>query len=163
MTKTDTVFRKKSIERISSVEQLDDYIRLSDPGVWFVLVAIMIMLVGACVFGIFGHIDSVVPAVGIAEDGRLVCLVKKEYGERLTDDMQLRINGSRYKAKLTDRQFVQASDVAESSMLQKEDMDPKEYVYELESYGTFKDGVYEVEIITERVSPVSFLFNTNEK
>ena len=45
------VFRKKSIERISSPEQLDAYIRVTTPGVWLLLTAIAILLVGVCVWG----------------------------------------------------------------------------------------------------------------
>ena len=48
------IFRKKSIERISSPEQLHDYIRVTTPGVWLVLIAIIILLVGVviCIQGI---------------------------------------------------------------------------------------------------------------
>ena len=43
----ETVFRDKSIERISSPDQLNDYVKLSDPGIWFVLAAIVVILTGA--------------------------------------------------------------------------------------------------------------------
>ncbi len=66
----ETVFRDKAIERISSPDLLNDYVRLSDPGVWFVLAAITALLTGACIFGVFGHIDSTVPGVGIAKNGK---------------------------------------------------------------------------------------------
>lgn len=38
------LFRKSSIERISSPEQLNDYIKVSKPGVWIVMVALLIMV-----------------------------------------------------------------------------------------------------------------------
>ena len=59
----ETVFRDKSIERISSPEQLNDYVKLSDPGVWFVLAAITVLLIGACIFGVCGNVDSTVNGV----------------------------------------------------------------------------------------------------
>ena len=52
------VFRKKSIERISSPEQLNDYIRVSNPGIWLLLATIVILLAGACVWAAFGTIES---------------------------------------------------------------------------------------------------------
>ena len=89
----DTVFRDKSIERLSSPDQLNDYVKLSDPGIWFILAAIVVVLTGACIFGIFGHIDSKVPGVGIVKEGRMVCLVKKEYGDRFKPGMKAGIDG----------------------------------------------------------------------
>lgn len=43
------IFRKKSVERVSSPEQLSDYIRVSNPSVWMTLAAIIVLLAGVCV------------------------------------------------------------------------------------------------------------------
>ena len=50
------IFRKSSIDRVSSPEQLNDYIRISNPSVWMVLAAVIVLLAGVCVWGIFGHL-----------------------------------------------------------------------------------------------------------
>ena len=55
-TKNESIFRQKSIDRISSPEQLHDYIKVSSPGAWLVLVAIIIFLVGALVWAVNGSI-----------------------------------------------------------------------------------------------------------
>ena len=39
-----TVFRKESMERISSPEQLDDYLRVTTPTIWIVLAAVILLL-----------------------------------------------------------------------------------------------------------------------
>ena len=54
--KNESIFRQKSIDRISSPEQLHDYIKVSSPGAWLVLVAIIIFLVGALVWAVNGSI-----------------------------------------------------------------------------------------------------------
>ena len=36
---SDQIFRKKSLDRISSPEQLNDYIRVANPGIWMILAA----------------------------------------------------------------------------------------------------------------------------
>lgn len=51
------IFRKKSIERISSPEQLHDYIRVTTPSVWLVLIAIIILLVGVVIWAVFGKLE----------------------------------------------------------------------------------------------------------
>ena len=55
---SDQIFRKKSLDRISSPEQLNDYIRVANPGIWMILAAVIILLAGVCVWGIFGHLDT---------------------------------------------------------------------------------------------------------
>ena len=52
----NSIFRQKSIDRISSPEKLDDYIRVTTPSVWITLAAIVILLVGAIIWGIFGEL-----------------------------------------------------------------------------------------------------------
>ena len=43
---TETVFRKKTLDRISSPEQITDYLRVTNPGIWVVLVAVILLLDG---------------------------------------------------------------------------------------------------------------------
>lgn len=57
------LFRKSSMDRVSSPEQLNDYIRVTSPGVWLVLAADIVLLMGACVWRIFGRLKKLI--VGI--------------------------------------------------------------------------------------------------
>ena len=54
--KSEGVFREKSLERISEPEQLHDYIRVTSPGVWLVLIAVIVLLAGVLVWGVFGKL-----------------------------------------------------------------------------------------------------------
>ncbi len=49
-------FRQKSIDKVSSPEKLDDYIRVTTPSVWITLAAIVILLVGTLIWGIMGEL-----------------------------------------------------------------------------------------------------------
>lgn len=44
---------QKSLNRVKSPEDLNDYIRVANPGVWLVLVAVVILLAGVCIWGFF--------------------------------------------------------------------------------------------------------------
>ncbi len=52
------LFRKKSLERVSSPEQLNDYIRVTTPTVWLVLLALVILLAGILVWGVLGSVTA---------------------------------------------------------------------------------------------------------
>ncbi len=50
------IFREKSMDRISSPEQLNDYIRVTRPSVWLVLLALVILLSGMLAWSILGRV-----------------------------------------------------------------------------------------------------------
>ena len=45
---SSTIFREKSLKKIASPEQMNDYIRVSSPSVWMVLTAVIVLLAGVC-------------------------------------------------------------------------------------------------------------------
>ena len=51
------IFREKSIERISSPEELNDYIRVTSPSVWLVLAALIILLAGMLAWSVLGTVN----------------------------------------------------------------------------------------------------------
>ena len=53
-----SIFRQKSMDRVSSPEQLNDYIRVTTPSVWLVLLAVVVLLVGILAWSIFGTVEK---------------------------------------------------------------------------------------------------------
>lgn len=53
-----SIFRQKSIDRVSSPEQLNDYIRVTTPAVWLVLLSAFLLLAGMAVWSIFGTVEA---------------------------------------------------------------------------------------------------------
>lgn len=53
-----SVFRQKSLNRVSSPEQLNDYIRVTRPSVWLVLAAVILLLAGIIVWSIVGTVEA---------------------------------------------------------------------------------------------------------
>ena len=51
------IFREKSIERVTSPEKLNDYIKVTTPSVWLVLLATLILIAGTLVWAVFGKIQ----------------------------------------------------------------------------------------------------------
>lgn len=131
----DEIFRKKSLDKIKSPEQLNDYVRVANPGVWLILCAIIVLLVGFCVWGIFGQIKTTVPAQITVDDGRIVCTAPGSIG------------------KIKAGMAVEAGD-AKGTV---KSVDAANGLVEIEI--SLADGVYEGEIVTEDIAPISFVFN----
>ncbi|HAF25793.1 MAG TPA: hypothetical protein DCG85_00615 [Lachnospiraceae bacterium] len=51
------LFRKKAMDRVSSPEDLNEYIKVITPSVWLLLTAIIILLVGMVVWSIAGSVN----------------------------------------------------------------------------------------------------------
>lgn len=153
------LFRKKSIERISSPEQLNDYIRVSNPGVWMILAAIVILLVGAVVWGIVGHLDTTLPAAAVVSDGEMTVYIKEADIASIKNGMTVRVGDK--EGTITDISAEPA--VVDESFtdytLHVGGLVNGEWVYEVKVSGEFTDGVHNAEIVIESVSPMSFILN----
>ena len=53
-----SLFRQKSIDRINSPEQLNDYIRVATPSVWLVLAALVLLLIGMLAWSVLGTVEA---------------------------------------------------------------------------------------------------------
>lgn len=53
-----SIFREKSIKKVTSPEELNDYIHVTSPSVWIVLAAIVLLLAGMIVWSIFGKVKK---------------------------------------------------------------------------------------------------------
>ena len=158
----ETIFREKAVERMSSPDQLNDYVKLSDPGMWFLLAAIVVVLAGACIFGAVGHIDSTVPGVGICVDGKMTAWVKMEYGDSLHEDLKVKIGGTVYDAGLAAPKPVEIPADADTYALYLGGLEPGQWVYEVTVNGELDDGAYDAQVITEQIIPLAFLFGATE-
>ena len=58
MGEKEQLFRKKTMERISSPEQLTDYLRVTNPGIWAVLIAVILILVGIIAWAAVGVLET---------------------------------------------------------------------------------------------------------
>jgi hypothetical protein len=53
-----SVFRKKNLDKVFSPEQLNDYIKVSNPSIWIVLAAVIILLIALFAWAFFGMIPG---------------------------------------------------------------------------------------------------------
>lgn len=137
----EEIFRKKSLDKVRSPENLDDYIRVTNPGVWLLLVSIIILLAGACVWGVFGHIDSTMPTSVCVENGEVTCRIADEDISSVREGLVV---------KYADN---------ESAITDIEKDGESGYICTLSSGEAPVDGFYEGKVIIESHKPLSFILN----
>ena len=54
----ESIFRKKNIEKVFSPDQLNDYIKVSNPSTWVILAAVIIFLAAVLIWAVFGQIPG---------------------------------------------------------------------------------------------------------
>ena len=153
------LFRKKSIDKISSPEQLDDYIRVSNPGVWMLLSCIIILLVGMCVWGIFGKLNTTITAPAICNDGKTVCYVSQDDLSDIENGTTVVINEKEYTVTAVGSEPIKVTDDFGDYALHIGNIQKGEWGYEIMLDAELSDGIYEAEIVTESIAPMSFLLN----
>ena len=58
MPEQKDIFRKSSLQRISSPEKLNEYIRVSKPSVWIILGAVIVLFIAAGIWGFSAEITA---------------------------------------------------------------------------------------------------------
>ena len=139
------LFRKQNVERISSPEQLQDYMRVTNPGIWMVLAAVIALLAGLLVASALVKVETTVEAKGeIAQaGGEVVMTLTPQAGQAVREDMPVRLAGQDGRVA-----YVYESD---GETIVKAELD--------KAAEALPAGTYDVEIVTETLSPISFLLN----
>lgn len=153
------IFRKKSIDRMSSPEQLNDYIKVTNPGVWMALAAIVILLIGVCVWGVFGKLETKLPVAAVSQDGQTVLYVKEDNIASVRENMSVYVGDETYKVTSVSSQPVAVTEEISEYARHTGELSIGEWVYIVQIDGNMPDGAYKAQIVTDRVSPLYFVFN----
>jgi hypothetical protein len=90
-----TLFRKKTIDKISSPEQLTDYLKDTSPRMWIILAAVIMVLLAVIVWGILGRMETVKDVRVIVSDGQAQIVTVD--GTVIEEGMTVRIDGQEFK------------------------------------------------------------------
>ena len=130
-----TIFRKKTLDRISSPEQLTDYLRVTNPGIWTVLAAVILLLAGIFAWSAAGTLETKADVKVIVEN-------------RMAEVIPL---GS--------------ETIAEGMTLHVAGQDSVVIASETDAYGRpvgsaavdLPDGTYDGTVVTQTIHPIEFL------
>ena len=127
------------MKRISSPEQLTDYLRVTNPGIWVVLAAVLALLVGFFVWMSVGTIETTVEVGVSTQDHHAEVAVKSE-GATIEKDMVLRIGNQETTILSTKKdEYGRTVGTAEVNL---------------------PDGMYDGTLVTESVHPIQFLLTS---
>lgn len=157
---SNSVFRSSSLERVSSPEQLNDYIKVSNPSVWMVLIATIIFLIGVVVWGIFGTLTTTQDTVAVAHDGNVICYTSADNIKKISVGMEVRIGDSVGKVlSVSESSPSQIDQNFDSYTMYLGGFKVGDWVYPVQVQISVAEGVYPAQIVIENLSPISFILN----
>ena len=154
-----SLFRQKNIDRIESPEAMNDYLQVTSPGVWLVLAAVIVFLIGVCIWGIFGHIDSTIKAAVISTGEETICLVPQNALESVIENRTLKIDGNDYELAPAALEPVVIAEDTNVYWILAGNLSVGDIVYRIPLSQNMSEGVYSGTIVTETLSPFSLLLN----
>ena len=132
-----SIFREKSI-RPSSPDQLNDYLRVTSPGVWAVLAAVILLMAGTIAWATVGTLETTEKARILVEEE--TALIVSEGTTAPEAGMLLRVAGQEYSIVATQNgEYGQTLGVAQVSL---------------------PDGAYDAELVIEQIHPIRFLLES---
>ncbi|MGN0597187.1 MAG: ABC transporter transmembrane domain-containing protein [Ruminiclostridium sp.] len=96
----NSIFREKSIQKVQSPDNLNEYIRVSNPGIWILMVSIVFLLLGLCIWGCFGQLRTEVQGQAVCENGVVSCLLPDENAAEVQPGMTAELGGRRLNGKM---------------------------------------------------------------
>ena len=160
MDQQNSLFREKSLKSGASPEELDDYIKVTNPGVWLLLSVIVIFLLGVIVWGVFGKLESDVDVFGRMEEGRLV--VYASGADMLKLQKGMKVEANRMEGSVTDitGYTLTAEEVFPTSdKAQEYHINPGTPLYPIITDLTLPDGNYDARVVLQEIKPMELIFN----
>lgn len=138
---SETIYREKSLERVKSPDNLNEYIQVSNPAVWMLLAAVILLLVGFCTWAVFGQVQTVVKADALCENGIVTCYLPDAQAQSVRPGMPADVGG--HPGSIVQVTLGEGSR-STCVIAMKEPL---------------ADGIYDVKIQLESLHPASLLLN----
>ena len=153
------LFREKSVEAIESPESLNDYLRVTSPGIWLILAGIVLFLIGVCIWGIFGHIDSTIDTAVVSQGREVDCLVPEAAISGVLKNPSVEIDGTDYALKLSTLKPEIITETTDIYVILAGGLEVGQIVYRIPVDAALEEGTYSGKVVTEKLTPISLLLN----
>ena len=153
------LFNKSNMDKVSSPEQLQNYVKVANPGLWMVISAIVILLAGVIVWGVIGKIDTTMSTAIVTDSGISVIYIGESDVEKLEIGMTVRSEGGEYTITDIAKAPIKVDGALTDYAIHASGLTVGEWVYAVSIDGEHSDGVQKADIVIESISPISFILN----
>ncbi len=150
------LFREKSLEQFTSPEQLNDYIRVTNPSLTIALVGVIFLLAGLLVWGFLGNIDAYAKVTARVSNGKISAYVSSADATQLTAESVISINNNVYPIHSYSTAMA-ARDALSEKELADFGLSGDSLVVAVNAEGNLTDGYYSGSVIMRHLKPIDLL------
>ena len=158
-----SIFNRNATEKLRSPDDLDKYVRVTNPSVWVVLIACIALLAGLLSWGVFGTVTTSVTTMGVAVDGHAMCFLTADDVSKVNEGDAAVLGGAKMTVKRVAKVPVsrgEASKVLVSDYLVSE-LIHGDWAYQVIFDGNINELAEDVPlsttITTERIAPITLI------
>lgn len=164
---TSGIFTKKASDKLSSPDDLDSYVRVTNPSVWVVLAACASLVIGVFAWAVFGTAATSVGATGVHVQGETICFLSADKASKVHVGDDANVGGelmevaslSSVPVSRVEAREILGSDYLASTLV----ADDWTYVVHFDGDGDYafgEDVPFAVSITTERIAPITLIFGS---
>ena len=87
------MFRETALRKMSSADDLDRYLRVTNPSAWVLIGAVAVLIVAAFIWGMTASLPITTSTTGVVKDGQIVCFMPLDQNSIATDDSKVTAAG----------------------------------------------------------------------
>ena len=162
-----SLFNKKATEKLRSPDDLDKYVRVTNPSVWVTLAACIALLAGLLAWGLLGAVTTSISTTGVSIDGKAMCFLSAEDLAKVDEGDTAIVDGERMRVaevaavplSRNEAREILLNDYLVNTLMQDD------WAYRVTFDGDtakLTQGVpLSVSITVERVTPISLILGRN--
>lgn len=159
-----SIFTQKATDKLRSPDDLDEYVRVTNPSVWIVMAACAALVIGLLAWGFLGTVETNVSTMGTFTKGEVVCFLSADEVRNIHEGDDANVGGELMKVVSVGAVPIsraEADKIVEGDYL-KNALITSDWTYVVRIDGDeadFDEGIpLPVAITTERIPPISLIF-----
>ena len=155
----ESIFRKQSLDRISSPEDLDSYLSVTGPGVWFPMLAVVALLIGVLTWMALGKLDTTVNVAVVSSNGGAVCLVPTSQLDAVLAEGSVRIAETEYALRDDGRSLQLITGETDANVRLAGGLSDGDTVKPLSVEAGLPEGIFAGTVVVDSINPIRFIIN----
>lgn len=152
------IFRQKSLERMNTPESLNNYIRVTTPAVWIILIAVILLITGAFVWAASVKLATkTVTGAAVVKNGTAALYLDEEGMDTVAAQMLLIVGEEEFILPELDTRAVRLYELNDAAIMKIIGVTEEEYAYRADFAIDLPNGIYTATIASETRSPLTFL------
>lgn len=155
------LFRQKSLEKATNPENLDQYLTVTSPATWMIMLLLLVSLAGILCWSVFGKIHSYVNTAVLVSESEAVIYIKEDRINQIKAGQDIIINDmpSGEIESPGETPVAASKDTINEYIMHLADIYEGSWVYEarVKLSQDLAPGVYPASIVIEELSPIKFI------